>query len=177
MSRADTRPSPDRPGRLSRVWIRFWDWPWWGRVSTVLGILVALISLGVFLENRINPDPSPPLELGEEGTTGSFAVQVRSVECGKSRQNIPPTELQKMIQAGIPESLFDRGQLCFADTRLRNTSETQLPARVLAVLQVGDREFPLLTAFPFEVPFVFPDESASVSIVFQIPSEASPTKI
>lgn len=178
MSTVDRSPRPGPTDFLRRSWTSARDWPAWAFVGGLVAILALAITVAVLLFSWLHKESPPPLRLGQEGTTGPFDVQVGQVACGKSKADIPAAELERMREIGFPaDRVFDKGQLCFAKTRLRNHTEMQRPALVLMVLSVGDREFPQLGAFPSDVPFLFPDEAASETFVFQIPSEASPTKL
>jgi hypothetical protein len=71
-----------------------------------------------------------------------------------------------------------QGQLCFVNVTFHNDSPAgSLTAPFAAVLFTGERQFDVEFAFPIQPVYVFPDAQRKMMLAFDIPREATPTKV
>jgi hypothetical protein len=150
----------------------------WSRLNIVWKVLAVLATLGsavafvLLLVALFRPEPERKLRVGETAESGPFDVSFRKVACHKSREDLP-----EQIEE-IPFPI--KGELCFTYFRIRNSSDERRFTDVLLPaprLYVRNEEYEATIAVPDFPATLFPDEEASLTLIFDIPPRVEPTAL
>jgi hypothetical protein len=158
----------------------------WNRLSILWKVVIALATLGsavafvLLLVVLFRAEPERKLHVGDTAELRLFDYSFRKIACHKRRKDLP-----KQIEEPFPF----KGELCFADFRIRNSSEESrntyedpilLPTRgssAIPRLHVGAKEYEATIATPIPPGTLVPDQEAPLTFIFDIPHGVEPTAL
>ncbi|HEX2462554.1 MAG TPA: hypothetical protein VHJ58_20600 [Vicinamibacterales bacterium] len=157
----------------------------WNRLSLVWKVVIALATLGsavavvLLLVALFRAEPERELRVGDTAALGLFDFSFGKIACHKGRKDFPKR---------IEERPFPiKGELCFADFRIRNSSDESrntyddpilVSPSAGPQLHVGDKEYEAtMITGPVPPATMLPDQEWPLTFIFDIPHRVEPTAL
>jgi hypothetical protein len=156
----------------------------WNRLSILWKVVITLATLGsavasvLLLVVLFRAEPERRLRVGDTAALGLFDYSFRKIACHKHRKD-------------LPKQLEDRpfpfqGELCFANFRIRNSSDNSrntyedpilLSPSAGPRLHVGAEAYEATIVTPMPPATLVPDQEAALIFIFDIPRRVEPTAL